>query len=381
MQESLLPLQTPGGQVEVVHKAPSEVSRGVSIFSSKLAGLSVRSKLRPEEDEPEEAKSSSVAFVIRCSLFINLSLFIAKGFAFISTGSLAVLASLVDSAVDLLAQTILMVAQTLAERTNQGSRKEGTIYPVGLARVEPLGVIVCAAIMVLASAEVMQQSGKDLWNNWNIPGGPHMTFTWVSAVVVFVVVLLKMFLWVWCWYVCRKESNVSLEAIQTDNWNDMVSNLAALIAALLTRFSSTLWLSDPIGAILISLYIIWAWLLTAKEQIEMLVGKSASPEFLAEVREIADTFDPTVHCDIVRAYHFGPKFLIEIELVMDRNTILQQSHDVGMLLQDRIEHMEDCERCFVHIDYDYRTHDDHDKSVPINFKISADKIAEGSVYP
>ena len=31
--------------------------------------------------------------------------------------------------------------------------------------------------------------------------------------------------------------------------------------------------------------------------------------------------------------------------VMDPKTPLEISHDVGMLLQDQIEHMDECERC------------------------------------
>ena len=34
--------------------------------------------------------------------------------------------------------------------------------------------------------------------------------------------------------------------------------------------------------------------------------------------------------DVVRAYHFGPKFLVELEVVLPRNTLLFESHDLGM---------------------------------------------------
>jgi hypothetical protein len=55
---------------------------------------------------------------------------------------------------------------------------------------------------------------------------------------------------------------------------------------------------------------------------------------------------------------------------MNKNTPLQQSHDVGMLLQHRIELLSECERCFVHIDYEHRDEDDHDKNVSIKQKIT-----------
>ena len=101
--------------------------------------------------------------------------------------------------------------------------------------------------------------------------------------------------------------------------------------------------------------------MTGKEQIEQLTGKSAPDDFIDELRELATEFDPTriLIVDVVRAYHFGPKFLVEIEIVMHRDTSLLESHDVGMELQYEIEAREEVERCFVHIDYETRPYDEH----------------------
>ena len=49
-------------------------------------------------------------------------------------------------------------------------------------------------------------------------------------------------------------------------------------------------------------------------KLEMIIGKSADPAFLDVVREMAETHDPAVSLDVVRAYHFGPKFLVELEV-------------------------------------------------------------------
>ena len=92
-------------------------------------------------------------------------------------------------------------------------------------------------------------------------------------------------------------------------------------------------MSDPIGAIVISVYIIVSWTRTGMEQLEMIIGKSADPAFLDIVREMAETHDPAASLDVVRAYHFGPKFLVELEIVMPEETPLRESHDVGILLQ------------------------------------------------
>ena len=142
-------------------------------------------------------------------------------------------------------------------------------------------------------------------------------------------------------------------------FNDCLSNAVAAIALLFALKSEKLWFLDPVGAILISLYIIYSWYETGKEQIEQLTGKSAPDDFIDEIMEIASNFDSKMLVDVCRAYHFGPKFLVELEVVLPRDTLLQESHDLGMDLQYEIEAMEEVERCFVHIDYETRPYDEH----------------------
>ena len=114
-----------------------------------------------------------------------------------------------------------------------------------------------------------------------------------------------------------------------------------------------------VGAVVISLYIIHSWYVTGMEQIEHLTGKAAPEEFLQEIHAIAASFDDRMQVDSIKAYHFGPKFLVEMEMVMPKTTLLFESHDLGMDLQYEIEGLETVERCFVHIDYETRDYDEH----------------------
>ena len=96
-----------------------------------------------------------------------------------------------------------------------------------------------------------------------------------------------------------------------------------------------------------------------QEQIEQLTGKSAPDDLIDELYDVATTFDKRMIVDVVRAYHFGPKFLVELEVVLPKDTLLLESHDLGMELQYEIEGREDVERCFVHIDDEMRNYDEH----------------------
>ena len=46
----------------------------------------------------------------------------------------------------------------------------------------------------------------------------------------------------------------------------------------------------------------------------------------------------------MRAYHFGPKFLVELEMVMNQNTPLHITHDTGIRLQHKIEKIDEVDR-------------------------------------
>jgi len=123
---------------------------------------------------------------------------------------------------------------------------------------------------------------------------------------------------------------------------------------------------DPIGAILIALWIIASWLSTAREHIDKLAGLTAPHEFIRRLTHIVFNHDERVEkVDTVRAYHFGEKFLVEVEIVMAPDTPLHESHDVGIMLQHKIEALEEVERAFVHIDYQVRDVDDHDPRSPL----------------
>lgn len=311
--------------------------------------------------------------VITSSVFINFMLFIGKLYAFITSGSLAVLASLVDSAIDLIGQGALMLTNQLAQSRNSED------YPIGRGRLEPVGVMICAVVMGMASMQVIEESAMKLVKYLGKEAPPPVLLNDATAGMLCGIVVLKVVLYIWCMRVSKRHpSNDAVKAIAQDNFNDIISNLAALVAPETLLLGPSWWVSDPIAGILISVYIIFTWLRTGFEQVEMIVGKRADPDFLAKVRTMAEEHDAKMQLDHLCAYHFGPKYLVELEMVMAESTTLRESHDAGIMLQHKIETLEEVERCFVHIDYQLRVHDDHDPDVPIEEKLYGGPKASSS---
>ena len=66
--------------------------------------------------------------------------------------------------------------------------------------------------------------------------------------------------------------------------------------------------------------------------------------------------------DRVQAYHFGKRFLVEIEVVLPRNMCVEDAHDIALDFQKRVELLSKVERAFVHVDYMRRVENEHKKS-------------------
>ncbi|PVD37012.1 hypothetical protein C0Q70_04005 [Pomacea canaliculata] len=115
--------------------------------------------------------------------------------------------------------------------------------------------------------------------------------------------------------------------------------------------------SDPIGAILIGFYIIFNWWITGKEQVKLLTGISASPEFLAKLTWLTINHSPNIkYVETVQAYHFGNNCLVEVDIVLPKHIHLHTAHDIGESLQRKLETLPEVERAFVHVDYDFHHH-------------------------
>lgn len=69
--------------------------------------------------------------------------------------------------------------------------------------------------------------------------------------------------------------------------------------------------------------------------------------------------------DTVRAFHIGLNLFVEVDVVVNENMKIKDAHDLGESLQAKIEAVENVERAFVHLDYewDHHPHSEHKKII------------------
>jgi len=102
----------------------------------------------PESEREKRRKSARhVKWAININVFVNILLLAAKCVAAIWSNSLSLIASLVDSALDLLCTLIIWSTNRLVGWKLKRLQKR---FPVGRRRLEPIGILVFSIIMIVS---------------------------------------------------------------------------------------------------------------------------------------------------------------------------------------------------------------------------------------
>ncbi|KAK4398760.1 Metal tolerance protein 9 [Sesamum angolense] len=301
-----------------------------------------------EDQMKQLARSERMA--VHVSNIANLFLFIAKVYASIESRSLAVIASTMDSFLDLLSGLILWFTSHAMKTPNQYH------YPIGKKRMQPVGIIVFASVMATLGLQIILESVRQLIAKTG-PDMDHEKEKWMIGIMVSVTVV-KFVLMIYC----RRFKNEIVRAYAQDHLFDVITNSIGLATAVLAvRFY---WWIDPTGAIIIALYTINTWAKTVVENVWSLIGRTAPPDFLAKLTYLIWNHHKEIqHIDTVRAYTFGSHYFVEVDIVLPEDMLLSQAHNIGETLQEKLEQLPEVERAFVHIDFEFTHRPEHKSKV------------------
>lgn len=297
----------------------------------------------PEEEKEKRARGEKKArWAININVIANILLLAAKVIAAFYSSSLSLIASLVDSALDLLCTLIVWTTNRLVSWRLKSLHKR---FPVGRRRLEPLGILVFSIIMVISFLQILQESVQKL-----LPSDEEKSAADLPAVAIgamLATIILKGVIWIGC----ARIKTTQVQALAQDCKTDVYFNTLSLLFPFIGARTGTWWL-DPVGAGLLSLFIIYDWAGTGFENVARLSGQTADDHLLKKLMYMAYRFSPVVSgFKNVVAYHAGDHVWVEFDVLLDGETKLFKSHDVAETLQYCAEGLPEVDRCFVSMDY------------------------------
>lgn len=295
----------------------------------------------PDDVKKNRQKAEKKAkWAININVIANIILLLAKIAAAFYSDSLSLIASLVDSALDLLCTLIVWGTNRLVQWRLKALNKR---FPVGRRRLEPLGILVFSIIMVISFMQILQESVEKL-----MPGGsreatelpPIAIGAMLGTIIIKGIIGLG----------CMRIKTTQVQALAQDCKTDVYFNTLSLLFPFIGYKAKQWWL-DPVGAGLLALFIIYDWAGTCFENVTRLSGQAADEDLQKKLLYLCYRFSPVVDgYKSITSYHAGDGIWVEIDVLLDGHTKLHRSHDISETLQYCAEGLGEVDRAFVTTD-------------------------------
>jgi ferrous-iron efflux pump FieF len=256
------------------------------------------------------------------SVSVALLLIAVKFAAWLETGSVALLSSVIDSLLDVVAAVINLVAvrhaMTPADREHR----------FGHGKAEPLAVLGQSAFITGSALLLLAEAVRRLIQPVAVANPPlGIAVMAFSIVLTLVLVLFQR-------SVVRRTGSIAIGADELHYRSDVILNLG-VIAALVLSALSGIRILDPLFGSAIGVWIVWSAVGLARLSLNQLMDQELSDDEREEIREIAQSHPQVIAAHDLRTRIAGPTAFIQIHIEMDGEMSLLRAHEIS----DEVEAM------------------------------------------
>lgn len=253
------------------------------------------------------------------SVGVALLLVGAKGGAWITTGSVSVLASLIDSLMDTAASLINLLAVRYALAPADAEHRFGHGKAESMAGMAQATFIAGSAIFLLLQAIDRLIHPVPL----NDIGSGIGVMVFAMACTALLVGVQR--------YVIRRTQSTAIRADSLHFVTDFLSNGATLLALVLV---SAGWASaDPWLAIMIAIYILYSARTIGVEAFHLLMDRELPDQQRSQIEQIARSHADVRGVHDLRTRQSGQTVMIQLHIELDDDMPLRQAHAIS----DQIE--------------------------------------------
>ncbi len=280
-------------------------------------------------DTPQTHRSAARRATLAASS-TALVLILVKLLVGLSTGTVVVLASAVDSLLDFLVSSFNAYAVHSAERPSDEA------YNYGRGKMEGVASLL-EGFFILASALYILREAIYKFITPTLITSRHLVFAMAAmAFSLCVTYLLVAFLR----RMSRQSSSLIIKADTVHYQVDLLSNGGIIVALLLIRFTGWVWL-DPAIAVGISLFVAKAAIPLLRQGLQMLLDKALDPELVESIRKIADSHSGRVNgVHELKTRRAGDTNFVEFHLVFDEDIKLREAHHIADEIEMRIRNLQ-----------------------------------------
>ena len=264
-------------------------------------------------DPAVRAKYGRLAGIV--GIICNVLLFAGKLLAGAISGSVSVTADAVNNLSDASSSIVTLIGFRLAARPADEE------HPYGHARMEYLSGLAVAAMIILIGTELVKSSFQKILHPEAVE------FSALTAIVLTVSILLKLWMALFNRKLGRKISSAALTATAADSRNDVIAAGAVLLACVVGAWTG-LKIDGYVG-LLVALFIICSGIGIAKDTIDPLLGAKPDEELVRAIAYLMTSHVNILGFHDLMVHDYGPgQCFASVHAEMDSREDPLLCHDV-----------------------------------------------------
>lgn len=250
---------------------------------------------------------------IVCNLLLS-TIKIVMGFI---SGSISIMADGFNNLTDMGSSIVTIIGFKLAGKPADSD------HPFGHGRMEYMSAFVVAIIILIVGIDLFETSLTSL-----ISGAAAPTYNNLALAVLIISVIIKFWLFLFNKKLGVKISSDTLKTTAKDSLNDTIATLAILVSVIISEFVALPFNLDAVMGILISLFILWSGLNSAKDTLDEILGKPPERELIKEIEEIVLSFDEFVGIHDLIVHNYGPgRQFASVHVEVPHNSDIVKCHE------------------------------------------------------
>ena len=250
-------------------------------------------------------------------IFCNILLCLIKITAGLIAKSMSIIADGLNNLSDMGSSVITMIGFRLSGKPADKD------HPYGHGRMEYMSAFIVSGLIIIVGFELALSSVKSL-----VFGDKAPRYTVLSIIILAVSVFVKLWMYLFNRKLSKLINSDALSATAQDSINDAVTTTAILISTVISYFINVPFNLDAIMALLVSMFILWSGISSAKGTITSLLGKAPDKELVEKIESTVMSFDGFlgIHDLIVHDYGPGRQFA-SLHIEVPQNVNIVECHE------------------------------------------------------
>jgi cation diffusion facilitator family transporter len=277
----------------------------------------MENKLKISPQKKATIVSSSVAF-----LLTSIKLVVG-----IASGSVAVLASAVDSVLDMLVSVFNYFAITNSEKPADKQ------FNYGRGKIEALASVIEGTIITVSGLFLLYQAGKKAYT------GEVSSYIQTSLIVMVISLFITIALVAYLNAIAKQTNNMVIKADALHYKTDVYVNGAVLISLVLVYFTKIEIIDVIVGAS-IAIFIIYSAYELIENGVLMLLDSAVDNDKIDTIKQIINDEQTVNDYHFLKTRQAGNDIFVDVHLVFDCVISLMDAHKASDRIEDNITNID-----------------------------------------